>query len=312
MTLLQSQLRQILDRVLRQDSFIRKGGTQALYFCKCGHYKRKLEIKLDPPFLAHCWVCNYSANLYGLLKTYNASKSYYDQVQKLTGSIKRNYAISQINKTTELVLPSGFIPLSISRDKDPEYKNAMVYLKNRGVTLTDIVRYNIGYCGFNDPYEYHVIVPSYDAKGNLNFFMGRRYYESEGTIPHKKPEASMDIVGFEIFVNYNEPLNLCEGVFDALAIRNNAVPLFGKYPSSKLREKMIVNKTKRVNMILDNDAIDDAIKNCKMMMKLGIEVCLVRLNGKDPSVLGFEKTHELIRNAKPLEFEDLLKYELGL
>jgi hypothetical protein len=105
---------------------------------------------------------------------------------------------------------------------------------------------------------------------------------------------------------------LCEGVFDAIAIRNNAVPLFGKYPSKKLRESMLVNGTKRVNMILDNDAMEDSIKNCEMMMGLGIDVYLVELNGKDPAVLGFEKIHELIRNAAPFDRDNLLKYELGL
>jgi hypothetical protein len=107
-------------------------------------------------------------------------------------------------------------------------------------------------------------------------------------------------------------VNLCEGAFDAIAIRNNAVPLFGKYPSKKLQEKMILNGTKRVNIILDNDALRDAIKNCENMIRLGIEVALIKLNGKDPSKIGFEKVHELIRESKPIEFEDLLAYRLGL
>jgi hypothetical protein len=38
------------------------------------------------------------------------------------------------------------------------------------------------------------------------------------------------------------------------------VPLFGKYLSKRLREAMVVNKTPYVNMVLDNDALDDAVK----------------------------------------------------
>jgi len=308
--LVQSQIVALLNEMLNQTARLRKGGSQAVYFCKCGHYKRKLEVSLET-FQWHCWVCNAKGKHLGsLLNFFTAPKSYRDRLLKLTGDIRLAVRDKKKTLSTDVVLPEEFHPFSKPKNS-PEYKNAIAYLKRRGIIREDILRYNIGYCE-SGPYAYHIIVPSYDAKGSLNFFMGRRYYESEGTIPHKKPETSMDIVGFEIFVNYNEPLNLCEGVFDAISIRNNAIPLFGKYPSKKLREMMIINGTKRVNMILDNDAMDDAIKNCKMIQRLGIEVCLVKLNGKDPSTLGFEQTHELIRNAKPLDFEDILAYELEL
>ena len=122
----------------------------------------------------------------------------------------------------------------------------------------------------------------------------------------------MNIVGFESFVNYHEPLTLVEGVFDALAIRNNAIPLFGKYPSYKLREAMLEHKTQRVNMVLDNDAKEDAIKNCQMIMRLGIDVYMVELDGKDPSELGFERVHKCIRETKQFTDDDLLKHALGI
>ena len=73
---------------------------------------------------------------------------------------------------------------------------------------------------------------------------------------------------------------------------------------------MVVNGTRRVNMILDNDALGDAIKNCKMIMALGIDVYLVRLDGKDPSVLGFKKMTDLIRHAKMFDFDEMLAYKL--
>jgi hypothetical protein len=196
----------------------------------------------------------------------------------------------------------------------PEYKNALAYLKKRGITREDILRYNIGYCESGE-YEHHIIVPSYDAKGSLNFFMGRRYYTDDPGIPHKKPDVPMDIVGFESFVNYKEPLNLCEGVFDAIAIRNNAIPLFGKYPSATLRANMNSYHVKRVNVVLDLDAEKDAIKAYVRLAKqipCLEEISIVKLSGKDPAMLGFKKIHELIRNSPPFDWSDLLKYELGL
>jgi DNA primase len=212
----------------------------------------------------------------------------------------------------DVILPEEFLPLTTPRIGF-EYKNAVAYLKRRGIIEEDILRYNIGYCEEGD-YARHIIIPSYDATGALNFFMGRRYYDVEGKPPHQKPYASMNIVGFELFINYNEPLILCEGVFDAIAIRNNAIPLFGKYPSKMLLEKMIINKVKQVTIVLDNDARNDAVKNYELIKKSvpHIEIHIVRLSGKDPSKLGFEKVHPLIRNSQEFDFTDLMSHKVGL
>jgi DNA primase len=276
-----------------------------------------LEIAIAGPRIGnyHCWRCNFRGRTFGsLLKKLKAPVSYRESIFKLSGDI-RLAKYQYFEDTSFLKLPDEFLPLSQPRDKDPEYKNAMVYLRQRGILMEDIFRYNLGYCKEGE-YEHHIIIPSYDIAGNLNFFIGRRYYDSKDAIfeplLYKKPDFSMNMVGFESFVNYDEPLNLCEGVFDAVAIRNNAVPLFGKYLSEKLRESMIINGTKRVNMILDNDALDDAVENCELMMKLGIDVYLVRLDEKDPSILGFEKITQAIRNAKEFTYNDLLRYKLKL
>jgi ribosomal protein L37AE/L43A len=309
--LIQSEIVALLNEILNQTARLRKGGSQAVYFCpECKHYKRKLEINLDTGQW-HCWTCNIKGSFLGsFLGKVKANQAYRDQMAKLTGDLRiaqRNKPVSAFN---EVVLPDEFHPLS-KPISSVEYKNALYYLKRRGLLMEDIIRHNIGYCE-SGTYEYHIIVPSYDADCKLNFFIGRRYYDTEGTIAYKKPECSMNIVGFESFVNYEEEINLCEGVFDAIAIRNNAVPLFGKYPSKLLRERMILNNVKRANIILDDDAVKDAIRNYELLTKdvPGLEVSVIRLNGKDPSDIGFQLTHEFIRNAIPFGEEDLLKYEL--
>lgn len=313
--LVQSQILALLNEVLNQTARLRKGGNQAVYFCpECNHYKRKLEINLETGQW-HCWTCNIKGSYLGsFLKQVNAPQSYRQKLLELTGDLR--LVQKRKEKTgvdAPLFLPEEFIPLASKKTNSIEYRNALAYLKRRGVLMEDIIRYNIGYCESGD-YEYHIITPSYDANGQLNFFVGRRYYETEGTIPYKKPQVPMDLVGFESFINYNEPLNLCEGGFDAMAIRINAVPLFGKYPSRKLRERMIVNGVKRVNIILDNDAWPDAIKNYELLVREVPNICvhLIKLQGKDPSVLGFEKVHEFIRNSEEFTESDLFEYKMSL
>ena len=310
--LVQSQIVALLNELLNQTARLRKGGNQAVYFCPCcHHYKRKLEINLETGQW-HCWTCNIKGSFLGsFLNKVKASKSFRERMVELTGDLRLAIRRRGKKDADVLALPDEFHPLS-KPVASIEYRNAIAYLKRRGVLREDILRYNIGYAEEGD-YAFHVIVPSYDAEGKLNFFIGRRYYESEGVIPHKKPQMPMNLVGFESFINYNEPLNFCEGVFDAMAIRNNAVPLFGKYPSKKLREKMNIHGVKRANLILDDDAFTDAIKNYELLVNgvPGISVYLVKLSGKDPSKLGFKKTHQLIRNAREFTETDLLAYEQG-
>ena len=304
----------LLDTALNQVSRKRKAGNELVYFCpKCHHHKRKLEVCLDEnnKFFGafHCWTCNLSGNLYDLLKLSSVPDSYRPRLASILKGIRPRWGWGEKTEDTPLSLPFEFIPLSKASTR-VEYRNAKTYLKRRGVTQEDILRYNIGYCE-EGPYESHLVVPSYDACGNLNFFIARRYYDTPNSIPYKKPEVSVnDIVGFESFINYKEPLNIVEGCFDAFAVRNNAVPLFGKYLSKKLRGAMMLNHTKRVNMILDNDALDDAVGNYVRLLRDGIEVYLVHLDGKDPSEMGFERTHELIRNAREFDWIDLGHYNL--
>jgi len=309
----------LLNEALGQTAKLRKGGNELVYFCpKCFHPKRKMELCIDESSsffgIYNCWVCQNSGNFGKLLRLVNAPAPLQNKLYQLTKDILKTRHIRQVKSDPEeVVLPNEFHPLSTPVDL-PEYKNAMVYLKRRGVLREDILRYNIGYGGEGEgEYSQHLIFPSYDLSGSLNFFIGRKYYDIPGQINYKKPECSMNIIGFECFINwkYGE-VSLVEGVFDAIAVRNNAIPLFGKYLQPKLKEAIIQNKVKRVNMILDNDALDDAVSNCQELIKIGIEVCVIKLDGKDPSVLQFNKMQELICNAKPFEFEDLMKYKIGL
>ena len=96
---------------------------------------------------------------------------------------------------------------------------------NRGIRPADIVKYNIGYCEGGE-YSNRIIIPSYDSEGVLNYFVSRAIYD--GPMKYKNPKVSKDVIGFDLFINWKEPIVLCEGVFDAITIRRNAIPLFGK------------------------------------------------------------------------------------
>jgi len=123
-------------------------------------------------------------------------------------------------------------------------------------------------------------------------------------------KVSKDIVGFELLINWDTPLVLCEGAFDALSIRRNAIPLFGKSIQSELEKKIIGNSVKKLYIVLDSDAIKNALRLTKKFMSYGIETHLVDLGDQDPSDMGYENVNELIYNTPPMDLRKLVEYEL--
>ena len=147
-------------------------------------------------------------------------------------------------------------------------------LKKRGITDDDIFRYQIGYCD-DGPYAERIIIPSYDIKGNMNFFVGRSF-EADVYMKYKFPMVSKDIIPFELYINWNLPIILCEGGFDMISIKRNVIPLLGKQISNALKKKLISSKVKTIYVVLDNDALKDAIEHCRDLISYGKEVYLVQ------------------------------------
>jgi hypothetical protein len=101
-------------------------------------------------------------------------------------------------------------------------------------------------------------------------------------------------------------------MFDALAIKRNAVPLFGKTIPQALMMKLVENNVKTIYIALDNDALKDALKHAEKLINLGKEVYLVELQGKDPSDIGFEEFTKLLHKATQLTFSQLYAKKIEL
>ena len=176
-------------------------------------------------------------------------------------------------KEEHVALPMEFVPILSGNTNDPEFRNAFRYLQSRGLSKIDILRHNIGFCA-SGRYKGYIIIPSYGFDGALNYFVGRSYYESD--FPHKNPKVSKNVVGFELFVNWDEPINICEGVFDAMAIRRNAIPILGKSISTSLYKKIITSNVKDIYVALDTDARDRALEIGEKFLNQGTKLLVIQ------------------------------------
>jgi len=307
-----SPLIHLIDSVLGQGKSTARG-NRAYHCPECKHHKLKLEINLDDSssnFQSYqCWVCGFKGKkLSSLFRKLSVDSDKLNQLKLLTNS-QSSENKNEVNNVQEILLPDEFIPLLSSPLNNLVAKKALHYLKTRNITKEDIIKYNIGYCEYG-PYSNMIVIPSYDNKGKLNYFFGRSF--EPGSSLKKNPPISRNIIPFELFINWNVPVILCEGMFDAMAIKRNAIPLLGKNMQSNLLKQLIKSSVQKIYIALDKDAIKQSLNFCEKLMNEGKEVYLIDLQDKDPSEMGFEKFTILTQNTKPLTLSNLIEKKLHI
>ena len=287
-------------------SYLTLKGNELAFYCPfCNHHKQKLQVNTETQKW-HCWTCNSGGKkLTSLLRKLDVDRKTISIIREIYGD--SNWTPQQEDADTKVFisLPKEFISLAEEpKGFNPEYKHAIHYLTERGITMKDIIKYNIGYCK-EGLYGRRVIIPSYNSDGSLNYFVSRSYYPEE-KMKYINPPISKNIICFESQVNWEEPIILCEGVFDAITIKRNAIPLLGKFPSKQLVEKIFMSGVDSIIISLDNDAINEALKAAEYFRKNGINVRMMYLKDKDASEMAYEKFYEELKKTKEFSSEELL------
>lgn len=263
------------------------------------HDKRKFAIKLDD-FKCHCWVCGYAAKslLFTLkLKFPNFVNEYvnefHPEVQK-----HNNIEITQDNE--KIILPHDFSMLALDIErKDPEFLAAINYLiRRRKITPNQLWLYKFGISS-DFRWKNRIIIPSFDVNGNLNHFVARAI--SNKMIPkYDMPENQVNSLIFnELYVDFQKPVIICEGAFDAINCGSNAIPLLGSdlNEESTLFEKIILNKSKII-LALDEDMRHTKTpKLAKLLTKYGLDVSIANVKN-DPGSTNIDVMSKIISSAQ--------------
>ena len=181
-------------------------------------------------------------------------------------------------------------------------------MKNRGVSKDDIRYWKIGYCNDGE-YGNRIIIPSFNEKGYINYFVARTF--TNGWPKYKNPTAKRDLVFNELCIDWDRPIVLVEGVFDAIKAGPNSVPMLG----SSLREQSklfntIVERSSKIYLALDADAIKKELWIAKRLMEYGIELYKVDIDGyTDVGEMDKQTFIEKKAEAKPINCESSLLYQ---
>ena len=256
-------------------------GSELLFKCPaCDHHKFKLSVNLDKNAYK-CWICDYRGrNIRRLIRRFGT----YTQLQKWDAISNRE----DIERFAELFMDGGAPEAEPKPELPPEFlsltgkeppatgKFAYRYLRSRGVTEDDILRWKIGYC-FSGNYQNRIIIPSFDDDGDVNFFIARSY--NGDSYKYKNPRASKNIVFNELFIDWDKDLTIVEGVFDAI-VAGNATPILGSTlrTDSRLIQKIVYNDTP-VYIALDSDAADKERKIIQTLLEYDIELYKIDTSG---------------------------------
>lgn len=315
----------LLEKTLKQKGEIYKNDDVAFHcpVCNLESHKKKLIINLnennDKFGYWRCWNCRDSNGMHGrnlikLFRKIHATREITDElITALNSSIilkkSDNQDILPSNKNTNNInLPEEFISITNYQDTEA-YKNAVNYLISRGITRNDIIKYNIGYCE-TGKYANRIIIPSYDSNAELNYFIARTF-EKNVKPTYIKPSIKNDnIIFFDMHINWDEPVLFCEGVFDAIAAKRNAIPVLGNSIYNALLNKIIKEDVKQIVLALDMDMINTSIKYIEKFISNGIDVKYIQMKQKDPSELGFNEFIKLYNSSKSINFKNLITLKM--
>ena len=209
-----------------------------------------------------CWKCEpkFSGSLGKLIRLYGTKADYelYKSYADIYGN-EYSYEDDDEKEYAPVYLPKEMILFSQMETGNLEHFEAYNYLLNeRKISRELILKYRLGFCT-EGKYAKRIIVPSYDSKGEINYFVGRTYDPTVKKMKYDNPKSDKNRIIFnEGFVNWDSTVILVEGVFDMFSVPN-AIPLLGKTLSTTLFMKLKEMKP-NVVVLLDPDAYKDCIE----------------------------------------------------
>jgi len=203
-----------------------------------------------------CWSCSEFMGTHGSInKLFN---KWGNRRAKETWKLIGGDFIKKTERKYEKVrLPKEFVTFEDGIKLSIPYKEAYNYLRKRGISPELMKKYNMGYCT-GGMYAGRVIMPSYDADNELNYFVSRTYSGHKNK--YKNPEAEKDKIIFnEHIIDWDRDIYLVEGVFDMIFI-DNSIPVLGKSVSDRLWTQLYDKANANIIICLDGDAWGDAEK----------------------------------------------------
>lgn len=329
------------------------------YCCPfCGERKYKFYVKQSLDLtngMYHCKKCGEKGNPITFMKKYYnlTGKQAFDLLEsknidvditpmltsqnkdlteneKLLLMLRGNRKKQQSIKNKAPQLPKGF-KLIKDNLKNKEIIPFLKYLQSRGISLQQIINYNIGYIVNGYCFSYGVngeekkillrnsiVFFTYDSIGQY-IYWNTRSIESNPYIksinaPSKEDEYGKSDIIFNLNVAKKQKfVVITEGTFDALTFDKYGIATFGKQLSNTQIDLLMTHIpiTTTIYIMLDNDATDFSINLAYQLRKHFEKVYLVPHGDEDANDMGTRRSFETIKQNRFLATpESIQSYKL--
>lgn len=267
-------------------------GDEIIFFCpkhgsRAGRAEGQMSVNLKTDTF-NCWSCGFKgrSNLMPLLKLKgmtNVCKQYVAELEDKRRDCTRGIVVEVPKEYDAPVLPPEFKSL-LTYSRSPVYRAALAYLAKRGLTTDDLLRWKLGYCEDGEMAG-RIIVPSFDERGELNFVVGRTFYDDPYRYKPYPRRQCKDIVWNDYMVDWTEPLVVTEGPFDAFIAEENTTILQGTILPEALVRKIVLSGID-VYFAMDADAFKRQLEYIELFLSYGITCRYVDIRGKGKKDLG--------------------------
>lgn len=272
--------------------------------------KKKLAIRTTDD-ANHCWTCGWKArSLSPLLRKYG-SQEQLAAYREFTGDNPRPLVVESETQQ-KIQLPKDFRLLTLANDMDPDVKAIWRYVYSRGLTDRDAWYFKFGVSD-ESRWKRRVIMPSFDADGNLNYFAARAV-DKDKKPKYDNPEVDKNPIVFnEINIDWSKRLVLCEGPFDLVKCPENSTALLGSDLDERheIFNKILLYNTP-VALALDGDMWHKKMpKIVKKIQEYNIDVVVVDVRPwGDPGSMSKSEFEKALSEAQPFEWNDMFSNRL--
>ena len=264
--------------------------------------KRKLHIKVDD-LRYHCWVCGMKGkNILSLIKKIRP-----DLVDI---KISHHHKPKKEEEKQEISLPQGLVFVS-DKSRDPDIKAVRNYLLSRGVSVQKMKRWRM-MTSKEGSLRRHVVIPSFNSEGDLNYYVGRAIDKTEFRYRNAKKRKS-EVIFNEIDIDWSKAVILVEGIFDAIKCPENAIPILGSSISKKSELfKKLTKFQPSVVVAMDPDMPEKAYQIAENLSTTGCKTYVAFAPaGKDLGDMSYVTARDIISNKVEYNSYMKIKQKIG-
>lgn len=277
--------------------------------------KKKLSIRTDND-ANHCWVCGFkSRSLAPLLKKYGSQtdQAKYREVFGGSSSGKSELVTGEKIEENKLEFPEDFQLLPLASTVDPDVKASWKYILSRGLSEKEAWYFKLGISNI-PKWKRRIIMPSFDALGNINYFIARAI-DKDRKPKYDNPHVDhRQLIFNELNINWSKRLILVEGPFDMTKCPNNTTALLGSDFSEQheLFNRILINDTP-IALCLDGDMWQTKTpKIVKKLQEYNVDTVVIDVRPwGDPGNMSKSEFQDAFEDAKPFDWIDMFNGKLS-